>query len=67
MIILSAAGSFAAGAHYYAIDLPEQKALSSLQPENFGVVEKCNTCKSYCDFVPASEYYKCLQNCELIC
>ncbi len=66
MIILSAAGIFAAGAHYYAIDLPEQKTLSSLPPENVNTDEKCNTCMSYCIYTP--NFHECvLQRCELIC
>ena len=70
MVCLSIAGAFGAGAHYYAIDLPEQKAVSDqppANPANSDTGEKCNTCKSHCTYVGPSDFYECLADCELIC
>jgi len=69
MLFMSIAGAFVAGAHYYVIDLPQQKALSEHPPANANsdTLEKCNTCKSYCTYVPFADYYQCLADCELIC
>jgi hypothetical protein len=70
MVCLSLAGTFVAGAHYYAIDLPGQKALSRYPPANANgdTREKCNTCLSPCLYLQTEEdYYKCKENCELIC
>ena len=67
MVCLSIAGAFVAGAHYYVIDVPQQKALSGYPPANANgnTIEKCNTCRSYCPY--SGNYYKCLGDCELIC
>jgi len=69
MICLSIAGSILAGAHYYAIDLPEQKALSEQTPANANsnTGEKCNTCRSQCGYLSYNEVYQCLAICENIC
>lgn len=69
MICLSIAGAFVGGAHYYAVDLPQQKAVAGHPPANANsdIAEKCNTCRSYCNYLPNDEKYKCLSDCELIC
>ncbi|WP_292417752.1 hypothetical protein [Methanoregula sp.] len=69
MVCLSIAGAFVAGAHYYVIDVPKQKALSGYPPANVNTdtVEKCNTCRSYCKYVDPKDYYKCWGDCEIIC
>ena len=70
MVWLSIFGAFVAGAHYYAIDLPEQKALSEGYPANANsdLLEKCDTCKWGCYYLATdSEKYQCLNDCELIC
>jgi hypothetical protein len=70
MVCLSLAGAFVAGAHYYVVDLPGQKALSLPPPANANgdTLEKCNSCRSPCSYLQTEEdYYKCLDNCELIC
>lgn len=68
MVCLSIAGALGAGAHYYAIDLPEQKTLQV--PQNSvtnSLITKCTTCIANCNYVPDNEKYECLGNCELIC
>ena len=63
IVCLSIAGSIAAGVHYFAVDLPEQKALSEhppANPSNSDTQEKCNTCLSSCTFVQEEDYYQCL-------
>ena len=67
MVCLSIAGSFVAGAHYYAIDLPEQKALSELPPANANsdTGEKCTSCTSLCPYKP--NFWQCMEDCEAIC
>jgi hypothetical protein len=70
IVCLSIAGSIAAGVHYFVVDLPEQKALSEHPPANTAnsdTQEKCNTCRFACTYVPQSDYYQCLADCELIC
>ncbi len=56
-------GSAVATIHYAAVDLPQQKA--SPPPENSNKLSKCGICTSNCLFVP--DYYKCLNECDLIC
>jgi len=68
MVCLSIAGGVVAGAHYYAIDLPEQKALQAPQNTNTNAMAtKCATCIANCNYLPDSQKYQCLGNCELIC
>lgn len=68
MVILSVAGTCVAGAHYYAIDLPEQNAVGGYPPANDNgrsTIEKCNLCDGWCRY--SENYYECVKNCELIC
>lgn len=68
IICLSIAGVFVAGAHYYAIDLPEQKALQA--PQNSitnSLANKCPTCINNCNYLSDLEKYPCLARCELAC
>jgi hypothetical protein len=69
MVCLSIAGSFAAGLHYFAVDLPQQKSVQA--PENgnsVSTIEKCNSCKDYCTWLPTEKLvWECRGNCELIC
>lgn len=44
MVVLSVAGSMAAGVHYYAVDLPQQQFLPA--PENSGM--SCQECYAWC-------------------
>lgn len=69
MVCLSIAGAFVAGAHYYVIDVPQQKALSGYPPANVNMdtAEKCNTCTSGCRYLDPEDYHECLAHCELIC
>ena len=69
MVCLSIAGAFVAGAHYYVIDVPQQKALSGHPPGNTNtdIQEKCDTCTSNCKYLDPEDYYKCMEDCELIC
>ena len=69
IVCLSVAGAFAAGAHWYLIDLPEQKALSAQAPANpnTDLDEKCQSCTSVCIYLDESIKYQCLDNCCLIC
>jgi archaellum component FlaG (FlaF/FlaG flagellin family) len=64
MVCLAVAGSITAGAHYYAIDIPQQNALQA--PENAGSSgTSCAICKNNCKV--DSDYYTCLSQCELVC
>jgi len=67
IVCLSIAVAFVAGAHYYIIDVPQQKALSGYPPANANTdtIEKCNTCRSYCPY--SGNYYQCKFDCEVIC
>jgi hypothetical protein len=69
MVCLSIAGAFVAGAHYYVIDVPQQKALSGNPPANTNrdTVEKCNTCMNGCVYSGKYNYWECKLNCEIIC
>ncbi|MDO9326423.1 MAG: hypothetical protein Q7T80_15850, partial [Methanoregula sp.] len=64
MVCLAIAGSCVAGAHYYTVDLPQQKATP---PENNGIklVEDCRICKSNCYSEP--DIYPCHSECDMIC
>lgn len=64
MVCLAIAGSFLAGAHYYAVDLPAQNA--GLPPDNgLKPFSKCPICVSDC--VGKPDLYDCLTECKLIC
>jgi len=66
MICLSVSGSIIAGVHYYAVDLPEQRAQALLEPRNGQELKAvCNICTSHCRGDP--DEYGCLQTCELGC
>lgn len=70
MACLALFGSIVGGAHYYLVDLPEQKALSENTPlntANSDTQEKCDSCKFNCKYVEGTEYWECLARCELIC
>lgn len=67
MVCLSFAGAFLAGAHYYVIDLPQQKALAENAPANWDLMEKCNTCMNKCVY-DGNNYFECKYfNCATIC
>jgi len=73
MVCLSIAGAFVAGAHYYVIDVPQQKALSEHPPANFNPgtenFESCKKCLNDCKNVPEGsiDYAKCMAFCRMIC
>lgn len=69
MVCLSIAGAVVAGAHYYAIDLPQQKTLSGHPPANANtdLMEKCTTCMNNCAYAGKYNYYECSWYCETIC
>ncbi|MFA4876405.1 MAG: hypothetical protein WC586_03255 [Methanoregula sp.] len=63
MICLSLFGGIVAGVHYYAIDLPQQKAVP---PDNGNKpFMKCPICEFNCKFKP--DYFNCMSECDLIC
>ncbi|NMB77778.1 MAG: hypothetical protein GYA23_01630 [Methanomicrobiales archaeon] len=67
MICLSLVGTFVAGAHYYVIDIPEQKAIAGHPPANpnTDILEKYNACVStFCYDAVGEEYFKCLYLCK---
>ena len=70
MVCLSIAGAFVAGAHYYVIDLPQQKALSGYPPANMpnsDLMKKCNSCMNNCVY-SGKNYFECKYfNCATIC
>jgi hypothetical protein len=64
MVCLAIAGSILAGAHYYAIDLPQQR--NAPAPENNIPIDAgCRICQSNCYGV--ADYYDCMTECQLIC
>jgi hypothetical protein len=64
MVCLAIFGSIVAGAHYYAVDLPEQKSIKA--PENAGNnLIVCQLCKKNC--IGKADYYGCLDGCSLVC
>jgi hypothetical protein len=68
MICVSIAGGIVAGAHYYAIDLPAQKAAALQAPANDAgnSGDACATCELNCRGRP--NYYDCMSSCEfLVC
>lgn len=70
MICLSIAGSVLAGAHYYAVDLPAQKALKA--PENgWSSTSPCEVCTGNCIIHQINgdqrRYYDCIEQCGTVC
>lgn len=64
MICLALAGTVVAGAHYYAVDVPQQNTLQP--PENgVGSSTSCAICKHNCKVAP--DYYHCLSTCDVVC
>ena len=63
MVCLAIAGSCIAGAHYYTVDLPQQKATPPDNGPKFGY--QCDICKANC--VGKTDIWNCLQECDLIC
>lgn len=62
---LAVLGSIIAGAHYYAVDLPQQK--QAPPPDNgIKLFTQCDTCHANCNFVP-DDYYDCMSECDMIC
>jgi hypothetical protein len=63
-ICLAIAGSAVAGAHYYAVDLPQQKAPDA--PDNgLKPFSKCEICQSNC--LGKVDIYDCMNECDLAC
>ncbi len=61
MTCLAILGSLLAGAHYYAVDLPQQNALKA--PENAGYSNSnCQICKNNCKV--DKDYYLCVSICN---
>ena len=61
MFCLSVTGSALAGAHYYAVDLPEQKNLQA--PENAASnTLSCNICIHNCKI--DANYFACVSICN---
>lgn len=70
MICLSIAGSILAGAHYYAVDLPQQNALKA--PENgWDSTQSCEVCTGNCIIhkITGDErrYFDCIDQCGTVC
>jgi len=63
MVCLAIAGSCIAGAHYYTVDLPQQKVTPPDNGATWGY--KCDICKANC--VGKTDIWYCLQECDLIC
>lgn len=65
MVCLSVAGSIIAGAHYYAVDLPEQNAQSLTPPSNqWHNYVKCDLCRNDCLSKSVGVFDSCIQDCE---
>ena len=65
MVCLSVAGSIMAGAHYYAVDLPEQNAKLLTPPSNeYENYWRCEACKYGCLEKPVGVFDSCIQDCE---
>ena len=61
MTCLAIAGSVLAGAHYYAVDLPQQNALQA--PENAqSSTSNCQLCKNNCKI--DADYFLCISICN---
>ena len=66
MVCLGISGSLVAGAHYFAVDLPQQQA-RALHPPGNGNTEllaACNICMQNCQF--ESNSYECENTCKLL-
>ena len=63
IVCLALAGSCIAGAHYYAVDLPQQKVTP---PDNgLPLGHQCEICQSNC--ADKTDIWNCLQECDMIC
>jgi hypothetical protein len=65
MVCLAILASSLATLHYYAVDLPQQKAIQP--PDNSNKLSKCPICVSNCNPNFVSDPVKCLVECDLIC
>lgn len=66
MICLSVAGSIVAGVHYYAVDLPEQKARALQAPQNAEHLKTaCDVCMAGCAW--DKDVWGCQQTCDPVC
>ncbi len=63
MVCLAIAGSCIAGAHYYTVDLPQQKMTPPGNGPAFG--NQCAICQANC--AGKLDLWNCLQECDLIC
>jgi hypothetical protein len=64
VVCLAIFGCIVAGAHYYVVDLPQQK--NTPAPENAVPINAgCKICQSNCNGV--KDEYNCLTECDLIC
>jgi hypothetical protein len=63
MVCLAIAGSCIAGAHYYTIDLPQQKVTPPDNGPPMGY--QCKICKANC--ADKTDIWNCLQECDLVC
>ena len=65
MVCLGIAGSLVAGAHYYAVDLPEQQARALQAPANaIELMGSCNICMANC--ATDKDRYGCEATCLLL-
>jgi len=77
MVCLSIAGSIIAGAHYYAVDLPQQNAVTT--PENYTPAEIKVECRNICndnhercgtmcskDATNEMEWHTCRMQCDTV-
>lgn len=67
IVCLALFGSIIGGAHYYLVDLPEQKTLSGSPPANWNLQDICNSCKDQCKWGPEDKYWECMERCTLAC
>jgi len=63
MVCLAIAGSCIAGAHYYTVDLPQQKVTIPENGPSLG--HQCDICKANC--VGVTDIWNCIQECDMIC
>jgi hypothetical protein len=78
MVCLSIAGSIIAGAHYYAVDLPQQNAITA--PENSAgssyfseCLDQCSRDRDFCydgctyyDNKDDLAWFSCRQQCDVV-
>lgn len=67
IVCLAIAASVLAGFHYYAVDLPQQKALQA--PENSDI--DCQLCLATCHNLWQLQgwyaYHDCIRSCDPVC